>query len=462
MDWDDIKRGQEAQRLLDSPAVREAIEQHKRMRDTGVDAIVRDALKQGQRLRDAGVDPTRLREQDALAKEVLSRQPYSVNVRQLLEAIESLRGPLPPEWVQARQNFNNFSRNLGRNIVELRAAVEIATGPVRNFFQQWENANRLINETIKRAPADSLLGFMARQATAVYGANASRIERGIVERNLISTNPALAADMLLPTVSYLDFSQRTIGRIADSEDGGQRIALGGSLVVAEEHVTDSTRLIVEADNDDTQVTGELVTVPSRTYPIYDAVQLDLIDVRDLPPEATYSVLVRFSSAALLAELTRQTLNAVLRCNKACKLQGSEEIFKSTNQAQEALVMLPGIVVRDESSLRDFITYFYMLIYEGAGDQKLRFLKDNGGPMETDECEAIWNLKALRNKWLIHDPEHGDSKSINRSYRTLAEGLNNLGLNKYPSRKEEFEELQRKVLSTLLDFHTQLERRIAGL
>lgn len=162
------------------------------------------------------------------------------------------------------------------------------------------------------------------------------------------------------------------------------------------------------------------------------------------------------------ELTRQTLNAVLRCNKASKLQGSEEIFKSTNQAQEALVMLPGIVVRDESSLRDFITYLYMLIYEGAGDQKLRFLKDNGGPMERDECDAVWNLKALRNKWLIHDPEHGDSKSIDRSYRTLAEGLNNLGLNKYPSKKEEFEDLQHKVLSTLLDFHTELERRIAGL
>ena len=162
------------------------------------------------------------------------------------------------------------------------------------------------------------------------------------------------------------------------------------------------------------------------------------------------------------ELTRQTLNAVLRCNKACKLQGSGEIYKPTNQAQEALVMLPGIVVRDESSLRDFITYLYMLIYEGAGDQKLRFLKDNGGPMERDECDAVWNLKALRNKWLIHDPEHGDSKSIDRSYRTLAEGLNNLGLNKYPSKKEEFEDLQHKVLSTLLDFHRQIERRIAGL
>ena len=461
MDWDEIKRAQEAQRLLDSPGVREALKQHQRMRDTGVDAIVRDALKQDQRLRDAGVDPTRLREQDALAKDVLSHQPYTVNVKQMLEAIESLRGPLPPEWVQARQNFNEFSRNLGRNIMELRAAVEVAAGPVRNFFEQWQNANRLINETVKRAPEDSLLGLMARQATAVYEANASRMERGIVERNLIKTNPALAADMLLPTVSYLDFSQRTVNRIAESEDSDQRTALGGSLVIAEEHVSDATRLLVEVESDEQEVTESLIIAPSKTYPIYEVVQLDLINVRDLPPEATYTVLLRFSSAATLAGLTRQTLSAILRCNKTSKLRGSQEIFKATTQAQEALIVLPGLVVRDESSLRDFITYLYMLIYEGAGDQKLRFIKDNGGPMERDECDAIWNLKALRNKWLIHDPEHGDAKAIDKSYRSLAEALTSLGQNTFPNTKQEFEELQRKVLNTLLEFHVELERRIAS-
>ena len=461
MDWDEIKRAQEAQRLLDSPEVREALKQHQHMRDTGVDAIVRDALKQDQRLRDAGIDPTRLREEDALAKEVLSREPYSVNVKQLLEAIESLRRPLPPEWVQARHNFNEFSRNLGRNIVELRAAVEVATGPVRNFFEQWQNANRLINETIKRAPADSLLGLMTRQATAVYEANASRIERGIVERNLIATNPALAADMLLPSVSYLDFSQRTVNRIAESEDSDQRAALGGSLVIAEEHVTDATRLLVEVEAQEEEVTESLIIAPPKTYEIYEVVQLDLIDVRDLPAEATYPVLVRFSSAATLAELTRQTLSAILRCNKTSKLRGSPEIFKATTQAQEALIALPGLVVRDESSLRDFITHLYMLIYEGAGDQKLRFLSDQGGPMNREECDAIWNLKALRNKWLIHDPEHGDAKSIDKSYRSLAEALTNLGLNTFPKARREFEELQRKVLNTLLEFHTELEQRIAS-
>jgi hypothetical protein len=90
MDWDEIKRAQEAQRLLNDPSVREA-------------------LKQQQRLRDAGFGLTRLSNQAALSKDALDRQPHTVNIKQLLEVIETLRRPLSPEWVQARQNFNERS-----------------------------------------------------------------------------------------------------------------------------------------------------------------------------------------------------------------------------------------------------------------------------------------------------------------------------------------------------------------
>ena len=83
-------------------------------------------------------------------------------------------------------------------------------------------------------------------------------------------------------------------------------------------------------------------------------------------------------------------------------------------------------------------------------------------MDKEECDAIWNLKALRNKWLLHDPEHGDAKAIDKSYRSLAEALQNFGLNTFPATKREFEELQRKVLNALLEFHTLLEQRIASI
>lgn len=467
--------------MLDSPGVREAIEHHERLRRSGVDVShlidesarvreaqkafdqppVREAIEQHERLRRSGVDLSHLIEQSAASKDVLRRPPYTTNVQQLLESIEALRRPLPPEWIGAKRNFDAFAKGFSQTVVEVRVAIENASAPLRTFVDQWHNANRMLNDVLRNAPSDSVLGLMIRQATSVYQANANKIEAEIARRNLLTTNVSLAADMFVPTVRYLDFSQRTLGLISESEESGRRVALGASLVVAEEHVSDATQLIVDAGTGDTE-RGEQPTIPTKSYAIYDAVQLDLIDIGELPVEATYPVLVRFSSAASLAELARQTLNAVLRCNKASKLKGKNEVFKLTIQAQEALVMLPGLVVRDESSLRDFVTYFYMLVYEGAGDQKLRFLKEQGGPLERTECDVLWNLKALRNKWLTHDPEHGDSKSIDRSYRNLADALKDLGLNNYPSTKSDFEDLQRALLTSLLTFHQLLERRIAEL
>src|ERR1043165_906387 len=162
MNWDDIKRAQEAQKLFNDPAVREA-------------------RKQQEQLRALGVDVGRMNEQAALAKE-FSKQPYTVNIKELLDAIAAFRTTLPPEWAQARQGFAAFSQRFAHGVSELRAVLEVTGGPLRDFVQQWQEANRLFSEVVRNAPTDSLLGLMTRQATDVYRANAARIEREIGER----------------------------------------------------------------------------------------------------------------------------------------------------------------------------------------------------------------------------------------------------------------------------------------
>ena len=62
MNWDDIKRAQQAQKLFDTPAVREALKHQEQMRALGVDVRC-------------------LNEQAALAKEIAGRQAYTVNVK---------------------------------------------------------------------------------------------------------------------------------------------------------------------------------------------------------------------------------------------------------------------------------------------------------------------------------------------------------------------------------------------
>jgi hypothetical protein len=445
MDWEAIKRAMEANKIMDNSAVKKT-------------------LRQKRLLEESGVDVRQMQEQTALVRaSSLDRQNYTVNVKPLLELIEAIRRPLPPEWMQMKKDFDKSLLGLGQSILEIREAMNSAFAPLRQSFERWQEANRQLNEVVRNAPPNSLLGLLARNATDVYQANADILARRIEERDLLNSNPALASRMVLPAVSYVDFSQRTVERIGGSDDPEERAALGGSLLIAEKQVTESTGLIVE-------VTAESVIdvapdhAPSQagtTYGIYDAVQLDLIDVNNLPADATYPVLLRFSSAASLAELTRRALATLVRCNKDSRLHGGNEIFKPTAQWYEALIALPGAVVRDESSLRDVITFLYMLIYEGAGYKNLRFLKEHGGYMDRTECDAVWNLKALRNKWLLHDPEHGDAKSIDKSYRSLGAALRSFGLDRFPREKGEFEELQRRMLECLQEFLTKLEDRITA-
>lgn len=102
----------------------------------------------------------------------------------------------------------------------------------------------------------------------------------------------------------------------------------------------------------------------------------------------------------------------------------------------------------------------MVIYESAGDQKLRFLKENDGYLERAECEPVWNLKTLRNKWSSHDLEHGKLSDIRASYRSLNEALKILGFARFPRRSNEFEELQLKLATDLLKSLELIEDRLA--
>lgn len=151
---------------------------------------------------------------------------------------------------------------------------------------------------------------------------------------------------------------RTIERIAQSEDANERAALGGSLVVAQEELKQTTNLIEEITTAPIQTGSELSANEDSSFNLYDNIQLDLINVELLPAEATYSVLRRFSIAINLAELIRQTIRTLLRCNKTAQMYGAPEVFKQTAQATEAMVALPGIVVRSENDLRDYVTFFY--------------------------------------------------------------------------------------------------------
>jgi hypothetical protein len=85
----------------------------------------------------------------------------------------------------------------------------------------------------------------------------------------------------------------------------------------------------------------------------------------------------------------ETLKLLPLCNDAAKIAKKSEIFKPTNKAVDAILDLSLFVPRDKEDFGQFIDKLYTIFYEGAGDDKLRFLQENGGVLEGSECEFIW-------------------------------------------------------------------------
>ena len=158
-------------------------------------------------------------------------------------------------------------------------------------------------------------------------------------------------------------------------------------------------------------------------------------------------LIKLNPAAKVADEARCVLSLVAKCNEVVQAAGKAEIFKPTTRLLEVYVDLPWLFPEDKRTFADFVDCLYFIFYEGAGKDKLRFLKDYGGVLDaSSDCDFIWCIKHLRNKWLRHDADHGKEADIKRSWKDLSAKFNALGLEHAPVSKQHFRHLHRSLLT----------------
>ena len=82
---------------------------------------------------------------------------------------------------------------------------------------------------------------------------------------------------------------------------------------------------------------------------------------------------------------------------------------------------------------------------------LRYQKENGGLMTKEQCNFLWRLKHLRNKWLRHDIDHGTDAEIRKKKAQLAETLKFYGFNKKPKSTFDYRQLQVAIVDDMTGF-----------
>ncbi len=385
----------------------------------------------------------------------------------------------PTDLIGIRQRVQPPHLGLAHNLVEIsrqHAAFAVATLPlsgIDDVVRQMNAARAVIGDLAApyRRVADLALqqsAIWSRLATPTFDATtparlglphlsnmALAWECGFVgilqqmrESGLVPLRDGLASRLLYPSSVYTEFVQTTVDRLGITQDLTVQRALRGSLVLAENQLVGMADLLCDVvlAPEDEEVESE---VRPLTAPYLQ--QEELIAVGGIEDEEDQLLLVQMSPGAQTVGLAKEMLSLVARCNEASKTAGSAEIFKPTTRLLEVFADMPWLVASDKSRFADVVDCLYFVFYEGAGKDKLRFLKDYGGPLEPTECDLIWCIKHLRNKWTRHDADHGKESDIRRSWSELAAKFSWLQLGFYPTELTHFRQMHDRLLREAIAF-----------
>jgi hypothetical protein len=267
-----------------------------------------------------------------------------------------------------------------------------------------------------------------------------------------------AESLLLPVEQYGRFLQETVDRLGVVELGSSMSrALQGSILLADDVLRVNAHIAELFGS--TSFVPTSTTLTSRPSLILPFVQRDeLVEAREELPSLEVADLAQHSPAHEVAARANRVLQGIFDVNRTRKLKGKAETFTPTTRLMIAVRDLPILVAHDESSLGDLLDTLFILLYESAGDDHLRYIDSEGGELTRDDCEIIWIIKRLRAN-ARHDLDHGKPGSVAKKWRDLGEDLKALGLARMPSNEPEFRRLQGSLIERAEKFVIEILGRI---
>jgi hypothetical protein len=302
----------------------------------------------------------------------------------------------------------------------------------------------------------SVLGV--REAALYWEREISQAMAHLKEMNILERNEPLAIRLLQPSMEYASFIESTSKKVNNiGEDTIREKALMASLYMTESQFSGINDLL------STVISPEIEMIspsPIRLLRLPRIQQIELLRSPEIGEVEDEEDIIRLSPAAGTAAATRTVLHMVTGCNEEYLASGKQEVFKTTTRFVEAVTDMIWLLPHDKRTFADFVDCLYFIFYEGAGRDNLRYLKAHGGVLEPDDCNFIWSIKILRNKWLRHDLEHGSTSDIRRSRETLLEQFNLLGLKHFPKSAAEYRLLHRKLLEEAQSFMQRVRDKIS--
>jgi hypothetical protein len=312
-------------------------------------------------------------------------------------------------------------------------------------------------ELISRTRGHLTATFQVEEkAASTWSFAAAELLKRIEHASVVAQSSATVETILRGQLAYTGFVKETLNRIENGVSDQMASRLRGSINLASVQLLDFARNFPELGGE----IEEEVEGSSSFLEVPFIQQAELLVSAEFKNEDDIENLILSSQTAQTLELSHEVLDLVVICNEAGKNSTLRtDIFKPTNRILWAYSQMPRHLSRNMHDIGLFVDWLFWIFYEGAGKDNLRFQKKCGGPLDDQECDFIWLIKNLRNKWIRHDPDHGSEKEIEKKWGSVADTFLKLGLTQYPHKPQHFEALQRSLLENAKNFLETLSGKL---
>lgn len=384
----------------------------------------------------------------ALAEAINAMQPPHLSIVTQLAAAMQREQRLYAEFVRPPKGFNDVAKQIS----EMCSMNDAITAPCRAVHEAIHSQSRAMEDVAARIvhiDAMKLSVSQFSESALAWSVASSGLANRMQESGLLAHRQALAARLFEAPKTYTSFMQHTTDLIVQADSPRVAALLRASLCVVEDQlvgIADTLNRVLVVPED-----TEVPDSPRELNAPY-AQQNELLALDVSADEPGSALIAAGVLATQVVTLSRRMLDLIVVCNEAAKTSSTGvEIFKPTSRLLCVFSECPWVIASDRARFGDVVDYLYFIFYEAAGKDHLRFLDKNGGPLATDDCDLIWCIKHLRNKWSRHDADHGDDKDIRKSWSELTAKFHWLGLSQFPSKTEHFEQLHRRLLERAIDF-----------
>lgn len=397
---------------------------------------------------------------DGLNESVLLRvlrEPVFGNLRE--SSLLTAQSAIEQNWQQKLSELTTgiSNRSAAQISDEFLSRIKADTLPKFHSYIEVET-ERLRRSIGVLAGFSSASSFAALTATidANSFVTAAKLMQGV------DTGPQLMKRIFEPSVAYGQFAARTIEQLTNPISESRRAALAGSLLLADTQAIRTNSLLTALGAHLTRPSEieptPIVVLPRPVINRYRLQREELISQEEgVPEDADYETLVELAPSAGLFDSARRCMELIGLCDEANQTCAGETIFKLTPMFILSFAGLLGTVAQNRVTLARVVEALYIVLYEAAGKDKLRYLERNY--LTREECEIVWKIKHLRNKWLSHDAEHGSDRDIRESRRLRLEALKWLGVERIPTQRNEYARLHGLLLEKVHEFLTLLLTRI---